>query len=138
MKNETEDQGLFTMASNTGPKETGDRLAAAIAARGLTLFARIDHAAGAAAAGLPLRPTELFIFGNAKGGTVLMQNSQTAGIDLPLKALVWQDAAGATWISWNDLKFLAQRHRLGSAVDGNVETLATGLEALLQAVAQPA
>jgi len=131
------DNGLITIASSAGPKETADRLAAAIAARGLSLFARIDHSAGAAAVDLALRPTELFIFGNAKGGTALMQSNQTAGIDLPLKALIWQDAAGATWISWNDLRYLAHRHRLGPAVDRNIEALAAGLEALLTAVAGP-
>ena len=79
----------------------------------MTVFARIDHAAGAASAGLPLRPTEVLIFGNAKGGTPLMQSVQTIGIDLPLKALVWQDASGQTWFSYNDPAFLAQRHGLG-------------------------
>ena len=71
-----------------------DRLLAALAERNMTVFARIDHAAGAASAGLTLRPTEVVIFGNPKGGTALMQDRQTAGIDLPLKALVWQDADG--------------------------------------------
>jgi uncharacterized protein (DUF302 family) len=77
-----------------------ERLEAAVKAKGLTSFARIDHAAGAAEAGLSLRPTELLIFGNAKGGTPLMQLDQTVGIDLPLKALVWQDASGNTWLSY--------------------------------------
>jgi uncharacterized protein (DUF302 family) len=67
----------------------------------MNVFARIDHGAGAAEVGLTLRPTELIIFGNARGGTPLMQSSQTVGIDLPLKALVWQDAAAQTWISYN-------------------------------------
>jgi uncharacterized protein (DUF302 family) len=68
----------------------------------MTVFARIDHAAGAAEVGLPLRPTELLIFGSAKGGTPLMQSDQAVGIDLPLKALVWEDANGKTWLSYND------------------------------------
>ena len=84
--------GLTTIRSSHGPKDTMNRLEAVVKAKGLTVFARIDHAAGAAEAGLPLRPTELLIFGNAKGGTPLMQSAQTIGIDLPLKALVWQDA----------------------------------------------
>ncbi|HTR04246.1 MAG TPA: DUF302 domain-containing protein, partial [Thermoanaerobaculia bacterium] len=77
---------------------------------GLTLFARIDHSGGAAAAGLPLRFTQLLIFGNAKGGTPLMQSRQTIGIDLPLKLLVWQDEQGAVWVGWNDPVWLAARH----------------------------
>src|SRR5512137_1150255 len=94
--------GLTTVASSFGPKQTMDRLAAAATAKGLTVFARVDHAAGAAAAGLPLRPTELLVFGNATGGTPLMQAAQTIGVDLPLKALVYADAAGKTWLAYND------------------------------------
>ncbi len=86
--------GLTTVQSNFGAKETMDRLEAEVKAKGLTVFARVDHAAGAAEVGMQLRPTELLIFGNARGGTPLMQASQVAGIDLPLKALVYQDAAG--------------------------------------------
>ena len=89
--------GLTTVESPFGPKETMDRFEAAIKARGMTVFARIDHAAGAAAVGLPLRPTELLIFGSARAGTPLMQADQTVGIDLPLKALVYEDAAGKVW-----------------------------------------
>src|SRR5260370_33574743 len=73
-------------------------------------FAHIDHAAGAAAVGLSLRPTELLIFGNARGGTPLMELVQTAGIDLPMKALVWQDASGVTWLSYNNPTWIAKRH----------------------------
>jgi uncharacterized protein (DUF302 family) len=80
--------GLTTIPSSYGPKDTMNRLAAAVKAKGMTIFARIDHAAGASAAGLSLRPTEVLIFGNAKGGTPLMQSVQTIGLDLPLKALV--------------------------------------------------
>ena len=78
----------------------------------MTVFARIDHAAGAADVGLPLRPTELIIFGNARGGTPLMQACQTAGIDLPLKVLVWQDATGETWLSCNEPSWIVHRHGL--------------------------
>src|SRR5262249_51273445 len=81
-----------------------------IRANGMEVFARIDHAAGAAEVGLTLRPTELIIFGNARGGTPLMQSVQTIGIDLPLKALAWEDAAGKTWISYNEPTWIAQRH----------------------------
>ena len=91
--------GLITMASSFSAKETMDRLEAEVKAKGLTVFARIDHAAGAIEAGLPLRPTAVLIFGNAKGGTPLMQANQAIGIDLPLKALVFEDAAGKVWLS---------------------------------------
>ena len=113
--NETHIEGLTTIASNFGPKETMDRLETEIATKGMEVFARIDHAAGAAEAGLTLRPTELIIFGNARGGTPLMQSVQTIGIDLPLKALVWEDAAGKTWISYNEPKWIVQRHRVVDA-----------------------
>jgi len=92
-----------------------NRLDAEIRAKGLNVFARIDHAAGAAEAGLALRPTELIIFGNARGGTPLMQSLQTVGIDLPLKALVWQDAANRTWLSYNEPNWIAQRHGVADA-----------------------
>ena len=112
--------GLTTIRSGFGPKDTMNRLETAVKARGMTVFARIDHAAGAAAAGLSLRPTEVLIFGNAKGGTPLMQAVQTIGIDLPLKALVWQDASGDTWLSYNDPAWLAKRHGLSGATEAAV------------------
>ncbi|MGA2057142.1 MAG: DUF302 domain-containing protein [Bradyrhizobium sp.] len=124
-------QGLTTVKSSHSPQETMNRLEAAVKAKGLTVFARIDHAEGASAAGLSLRPTEVLIFGNAKGGTPLMQSVQTIGIDLPLKALVWQDTAGDTWLSWNDPAWLAARH----GVSG-VEAVANNLTAALKAIAE--
>jgi uncharacterized protein (DUF302 family) len=122
--------GLTTIASSLGPKETMGRLEAEIKAKGLTVFARIDHAAGAAQVGLPLRPTEVVLFGNARGGTPLMQLAQTIGIDLPLKALVWQDATGATWLSYNDPSWLAKRHGLGQEAAATVNALTGLLHAL--------
>jgi uncharacterized protein (DUF302 family) len=122
--------GLITIPSHYGTKDTTDRLDTAIKTKGLTVFARIDHAAGAAEAGLSLRPTELLIFGNANGGTPLMQSNQTIGIDLPRKALVWQDAAGKTWLSYNDPSWLAKRHDLGSRVDPAITAMAAGVSAI--------
>jgi uncharacterized protein (DUF302 family) len=119
--------GLITLASGVAPKATADRLAVEIEARGMTVFARIDHAAGALAAGLALRPTELLIFGNARGGTPLMQADQAIGIDLPLKAVVFEDAAGKTWLAYNDPHWLAQRHGLGAAVAPVVRAMAAAL-----------
>ncbi len=123
-------EGLTAILSRHGPKETMDRLESEIKARGMTVFTRIDHAAGAAEVGLTLRPTELLIFGNAKGGTPLMQSNQTIGIDLPLKALVWQDASGKTWLSYNDPSWLAKRHGLGPEVDPAVNAIAATLSAV--------
>jgi uncharacterized protein (DUF302 family) len=125
--------GLTTIKSNHPPEATMSRLEAAVKARGLTVFARIDHAGGASAAGLSLRPTELLIFGNAKGGTPLMQAVQTIGIDLPLKALVWQDDAGETWMSWNDPAWLAARHGTSGT-----EAITGKLAALLEDLAKSA
>ena len=127
--------GLTTIASSLGPKETMDRLEAEIKAKGLTVFARIDHAAGAALAGLALRPTEVLIFGNARGGTPLMQSSQTAGIDLPLKCLVWQDEAGKTWLSYNDPGWIARRHGLAAAADAAVNAMTAMLGVVTKAAA---
>ena len=87
-------EGLIARVSRHEPKETMDRLAAAVSARGAAVVARIDHAAAAAAVGLALAPTEVLVFGNPRAGTPLMQAAQTIGIDLPLRALVWRDAAG--------------------------------------------
>ena len=127
--------GLITIRSSYGAKDTADRLDAAIKARGMTVFARIDHAAGAAEAGLSLRPTELLVFGNAKGGTPLMQSNQMIGIDLPLKALVWQDETGKTWLSYNDPRWLAKRHELGSHLDPPVSAMAAGISAIAREAA---
>ena len=126
-------QGLTTIKSGHAPNETMTRLEAAVKAKGLTVFARIDHAAGASAVGLSLRPTEVLIFGNAKGGTPLMQAAQTIGIDLPLKALVWQNASGETWLSWNDPAWLAARHGASG-----IEGVAGKLTALLEGLARTA
>ncbi len=122
--------GLTSVASSFNPKETLDRLEAQIKAKGLTVFARVDHAAGAAAVGMTLRPTEVVLFGNARGGTPLMLDQQTAGIDLPLKVLVWQDEAGKTWLSYNEPDWIARRHSLGAASEAPRHAI-TGLLAAL-------
>jgi uncharacterized protein (DUF302 family) len=126
-------QGLTTIRSNFGPQDTMNRLETAVKAKAMTVFARIDHAAGAAAVGSSLRPTELVIFGNPKGGTPLMQSVQTVGIDLPLKALVWRDAAGDTWLSYNDPTWLAQRHGLGGETEPAVNAMTAALSAIAKA-----
>jgi catalase len=108
-------EGLTTLQSAFGPQETMNGLEAQIKAHGMSVFARINHAALAAEAGLSLRPTEVIIFGNPRGGTPLMQANQTMGIELPLKALVWQDELGKTWLSYNEPDWLAKRHGVVAA-----------------------
>ncbi len=131
-------EGLTVMPSDFGAAETVDRLTAEISGRGMTVFARIDHSAGADAAGLQLRPTELLIFGSAKAGTVLMQADQATGIDLPLKVLVYQDATGKVWLAYNDPHWLAKRHGLGPAVQPTVDAMASTLSAIaMKAVKSP-
>jgi uncharacterized protein (DUF302 family) len=122
--------GLITLPSRHGPEETMNRFEAALREKALTVFARIDHAAGAAAADMPLRATDLLIFGNARDGTPLMQSAQAVGIDLPLKALVWQDAAGATWLSYNDPRWISKRHGLGDEAARAIDALTQALDAL--------
>ena len=124
-------EGLISQKSQFQPKETMERLESAVTKRGLTVFARVDHAAGAAEVNLSLRPTDLLIFGNAKGGTPLMQAGQTAGIDLPLKALVWRDGDGSTWLSYNDPAWIGGRHGIRPEAKAAVD----GMSKLLHAIA---
>ena len=102
--------GMTIVESRFGAAETGDRLVAAVTAHGMSVMARIDHAGAAAKAGLELRPTEVFLFGNPLGGTPLMQAAQTVGIDLPLKALIWQDGEGKVWLGYNRPDWIVGRH----------------------------
>jgi uncharacterized protein (DUF302 family) len=106
--------GMVVAKSPKSVKDTMDRLEKIVKQRGLNVFARIDHAAGASKAGKSLRPTELLIFGNPKGGTPLMACAQTAGIDLPLKALVWEDVSRQVWIGYNDPAYIARRHEISN------------------------
>jgi uncharacterized protein (DUF302 family) len=124
------DNGLVTLPSVHGVKDTIDRIEADVKSKGMTVFARVDHAAGAREAGLTLAPTLLLIFGNARGGTPLMQAKQQAGIDLPLKVLAWEDSAGKTWLSYNDPGWIAQRHGLAHEADQTVKTLTAALAAI--------
>lgn len=123
--------GLIELKSPHAAKATMDKLEELVKQRGLSVFARIDHAAGAAKVNKSLRATELLIFGNPQGGTPLMECAQTAGIDLPLKAIVWEDAAGQVWLGYNDPAYLAQRH--GAAACPVVENLRKALGGLAEA-----
>lgn len=122
--------GLVVHASAHDPATTMQRLSQAVTTRGMAVIARVDHAGAAAKAGLTLRPTDLLIFGKPEGGTPLMEAVQTMGIDLPLKALVWQDEAGKTWLGYNDPVWLARRHD----VEGQGERL-SAMKAALEAIA---
>jgi len=124
-------EGLITVKSPHGVKETLDRFESAAKARGLNVFLRLDHAAGAQKIGKTLRSTELLIFGNPQGGTPLMECAQSAGIDLPLKALAWQDAAGQVWLAYNDPRYLAGRHDAGEC-SPVVQNLSKALAGLVQ------
>lgn len=122
--------GLIAVKSPYSAKDTMDRFETVVKERGLNVFARINHAAGASKVGKSLRPTEVIIFGNPQGGTPFMECAQTVGIDLPLKALVWQDASSQVWLGYNDPEFMAKRHgaadctvagKLGKALAGMTE-----------------
>ena len=102
--------GLVAVKSPYSAKATMDKFEVIVKDKGLNVFARIDHAAGATRIGKTLRPTEVLIFGNPQGGTPFMECAQSVGIDLPLKALVWEDASSQVWLGYNDPAYLAQRH----------------------------
>ena len=103
-------EGMISVKSAHSVAATADRLENILNGKGMTVFARIDHAAGAAKVGKTLPPTQLVIFGNPKVGTPLMQCSHSIAIDLPQKALIWQDESGQVWLSYNDPQYLALRH----------------------------
>lgn len=122
--------GLVSQKSAQSVQSTMDKLETLVKARGFTVFARIDHAAGAAKVGKLLRPTQLLVFGNPEGGTPFMECAQTAGIDLPLKALVWEDAQAQVWLGFNDPGYLAKRHGASEcAVVNNMRKTLDGLAA---------
>ena len=122
--------GLVSVKSPYAAKETMNRFEDQAKQKGLNIFARIDHAAGAAKVGKKLRPTEVLIFGNPQGGTPFMECAQTVGIDLPLKALVWEDASGQVWLGYNDPEFLAKRHGVAQCpVVANLSKALSGLAA---------
>jgi uncharacterized protein (DUF302 family) len=122
--------GLTTVESAYPVRETIKRLISIIESKGMNVFGRIDHADNAIKQGLALRPTELIIFGNPKAGTLLMHDNQISGIDLPLKALAWEDEHGKTWLTYNDTSWIAHRHGLSKNSDAIVKTIADGVAAV--------
>jgi uncharacterized protein (DUF302 family) len=122
------ENGMIHLASPYSVPETLRRLESLLQARGLAIFARIDHSGEAEKAGLKMRPTQLLIFGSPKQGTPLMVASPTLAIDLPLKALAWEDASGKVWLSYNTPEYLKQRHNIPDELLKNI----SGVGALLQ------
>jgi uncharacterized protein (DUF302 family) len=122
--------GLVSLKSSYSPDETMNRFEAIAKKKGLNIFARINHTAGAAKIGKTLRPTEVLIFGNPQGGTPFIECGQTVGIDLPLKVLVWEDAARQVWLGYNDPVYLAKRHEVSECpAAGKLNKALAGLSA---------
>jgi len=119
--------GITAQESNADVATTVDRLTAALESKGMKVFAVIDHAAGAQSVGEELRPTTVVIFGNPKVGTGMMKCAQSAGIDLPMKALIWQDEGGKVWLGYNAPDYLATRHGM-SGCDGLLEKVSGALK----------
>src|SRR5205807_6503976 len=117
--------GIITIPSNHSVEETIEKLKAILQSKGITLFALIDHSREAARAGMEMRPTKLLIFGNPKGGTPVMLAAPSSAIDLPLKILIWQDAEGKVWISYNSPTYLQERHNLAPELLQNISVVET-------------
>jgi uncharacterized protein (DUF302 family) len=120
-------EGMIKVRSEHPVAATADKLANAITGKGLNVFARINHAEGAEEAGMELRPTELVVFGNPKAGTPLMQCAQSTAIDLPQKALIWEDEKGQVWLGYNDPGYLKERHGI-EGCDKPLENISKALE----------
>lgn len=126
------ESGIARIASQHSVATTAQRLEDLLGQHGIHVFARIDFSGDAARAGLTMRPEQLFIFGNPKAGTPLMQAEPTAGLDLPLKALIWEDPQGRAWIAYNDPQYVLRRHGLPAALSTNIAAVIP----LLQRAAQ--
>ena len=128
--------GLINLKSSHDVKNTADRLETVLKEKGMNVFLRINHTEGARKVGQELRPTELLIFGNPKVGTPLMQCSQTAAIDLPQKALIWQDESGQVWLTYNDPQYLTMRHEI-EGCKAVLDKVRNALKNFAQAATQP-
>jgi uncharacterized protein (DUF302 family) len=126
------DHGIVRIASQHTVAETMDRIESLLKQRGILVFARIDFSADAGRAGLSMRPEQLLIFGNPKAGTPLMLAAPVAGLDLPLKALVWEDADGRVWIAYNDPQYVVRRHALAATLSANLAAAVPILEQAAQ------
>ena len=130
------DSGLISVKSPHDVKTTADRLETALKEKGMTVFIRVNHAEGARTVGMELRPTELVVFGNPNVGTPLMQCSQGVAIDLPQKALIWEDETGHVWLSYNDPHYLVKRHKI-EGCDEVVKKIENALNSFAQAATMP-
>ena len=123
--------GIIDLKSRYSFPETLQRLESTLQSRNLSVFARIDHSGEAEKAGMNMQPTQLIIFGSPKGGTPLMVASPSLAIDLPLKALVWQDAAAQVWISYNTPEYLQQRHAIPADLVKNIAVIGSLLQSVV-------
>lgn len=128
---------ILVRPSGRSVTETLDRLQRQASEGGFTIFARVPHSAAAKKVGLELRPTEVLIFGNPKGGTPLMACDQRVGLDLPLRALAWQDADGKVWVGMADPEILKVRYALGPDCDGPIRTMRAGIDRLMGKATEP-
>ena len=127
--------GIIAVKSAHDVPTTADKLVAVLEKKGMTVFTRVDHAAGAKSVDMTLGPTELVIFGNPKIGTALMKCAPSIAIDLPLKALIWEDSDGHTWLGYNDPAYLAARHKLEDC-DKVLEKMGNGMAGFAKAAAE--
>ncbi len=130
-------QGMISKKSAYGVTETLDRLEMVLKKKGITIVTRWSHSAGAEKVGIPLRPTELLLFGNPKLGSHLFTSTQTAGIDLPLKALAWEDEKGQVWLTYNDPAYIANRHGITDRAE-IIKKMTGALDKLTAAAIKPA
>lgn len=126
------DNGMVHLSSPYSVPETLKKLVAVLQSRGLTVFARIDHSGEAEKVGMKMHPTQLIVFGSPKAGTPLMVASPTLAIDLPLKALVWEDAGGKVWLSYNTTEYLKQRHNIPDDLVKNIAVIGPLLQSVVQ------
>ena len=122
------ESGIKRITSHHSVTATLERLESLLKEKGVMIFARIDFSGDAGRAGLTMRPEQMLIFGNPKAGTPLMQSAPTAGLDLPVKALVWQDANGQTQVAWNDPQYVTRRHGLDPALAANLAAVVPLIE----------
>jgi uncharacterized protein (DUF302 family) len=128
----TPDNGMQHLSSRYSVPETLRRVESLLQEKGLTIFCRVDHSGEAEKAGLKMHPTQLILFGSPKAGTPVMVASPTIAIDLPLKALVWEDAGGKVWVSYNNPEYLRQRHNVPSDLVKNISAAGTLLQSAVK------
>ena len=129
--------GMTAWTSSYSFQESVQRMHEAVRQQGMSVFGHIDHAAAAAEVGLELRPLQVLVFGNALAGTKLMQTAPTIGIDLPLRAMIWVDEEGTTWLAYNDPGWIAARHDARSGNEDVLANMRRALTAIAEYVTSP-